>query len=70
MINSWKEFFIAVEQMRQSQRAFERQKTPLRREAARSCEKAVDECIRKKNARQAREREQKQLQLFENGGTQ
>jgi hypothetical protein len=70
VIISWKDFFAAVEQMRQCQKAYARQNTPVRREAARYCEKAVDECIRKKNMEWAREREKEQLELFENGGTQ
>ena len=65
MIDSWKSFFIAVEQMRQCQRACARQNTPARREAARRCEKEVDRCIEKKNRQWALERERRQLQLFE-----
>jgi hypothetical protein len=70
VIDSWKSFFAAVEQMRQRQKTYEQQKTPFYRDLARSSEKAVDECIKSKIEQWARECEQKQLKLFESEVTQ
>jgi hypothetical protein len=50
MIASWKEFFIAVEQMRQCQISYFRTKDPGAFLAAKRCEAAVDECVAAKRA--------------------
>jgi hypothetical protein len=50
MIASWKEFFIAVEQMRQCQREYSRTKAPGAFMAAKKCEAAVDACVEEKRS--------------------
>ena len=50
MINSWKEFFIAVEQMRECQKAYLRTKSPSANHLAEKCEKEVDAVIKQKRA--------------------
>ena len=54
MISSWKEFFIAVEQMRECQKAYFRTKSPLSLLAAKKCESAVDAAIKEKRSEWAR----------------
>ena len=61
MIASWKDFFIAVEQMRECQKAYFRTRGPAALLAAKRCELAVDACIEEKRAEWAR---QKQPELF------
>jgi hypothetical protein len=60
MITSWKDFFIAVEQMRECQREYFRTKSPAALGASKKCEAAVDACIKKKRDEWAR-REQPEL---------
>jgi hypothetical protein len=62
MIASWKDFFVAVEQMRQCQREYARTKNPSAHNASKRCEAAVDACIEEKRAGWARE---KQPELME-----
>jgi hypothetical protein len=50
MIASWKEFFIAVEQMRLCQKEYARGKDPGAYFAAKKCEAAVDACIAEKRS--------------------
>jgi predicted GIY-YIG superfamily endonuclease len=57
MIASWKEFFIAVEQMRECQKEYFRTKGPLALMAAQKCEAAVDACIKEKRAEWARQKQ-------------
>jgi hypothetical protein len=59
MIASWKEFFTAVEQMRECQKAYARTKSPSAHNAAKRCEAAVDACIKEKRAGWAREKQPK-----------
>jgi len=54
MIASWKEFFMAVETMRERQRVYFLTKTPAALNDAKKCEVAVDECIKQKRAEWAR----------------
>jgi hypothetical protein len=62
MIASWKDFFIAVEQMRECQKKYFRTKSPAALAASKKCEAAVDACIGKKRAEWARQ-EQPELSL-------
>ena len=55
MIASWKEFFIAVEQMRECQKEYFRTKGHAAFFAARKCEAAVDASIKEKRAEWARQ---------------
>jgi excinuclease UvrABC nuclease subunit len=55
MIASWKDFFVAVEQMRQCQKEYSRTNGPCARLAAKKCEAAVDACIEEKRAEWARQ---------------
>ena len=55
MIASWKDFFTAVEQMRECQRVYFREKSFTALMAAKKCEEAVDACIKDKRARQERQ---------------
>ena len=55
MINSWKDFFIAVEQMRQCQQVYFLSKSHLALLAAKKCEAEVDACIKEKRDGWARE---------------
>jgi hypothetical protein len=64
MITSWKEFFIAVEQMRQSQKEYFFVKTLSRLDAAKEREAVVDACIEKKRAEWERRERQRQPELF------
>jgi hypothetical protein len=48
MIASWKDFFIAVEQMRECQKVYFLSKNPSALAAAKKCEAAVDDCIAQK----------------------
>jgi hypothetical protein len=61
MIASWKEFFIAVEQMRQCQIEYFRTKWPTALLAAKKCEAAVDACIKEKRAEWALQKQPKLL---------
>jgi hypothetical protein len=47
-INSWKDFFIAVEQMRECQKTYFKQKSPSALNASKMCESVVDNCIKLK----------------------
>jgi hypothetical protein len=49
-IASWKEFFAAVETMRQCQKEYFRTKGPRAMLAAKKSEAAVDECLEEKRA--------------------
>ena len=55
MINSWKEFFTAVEQMRECQKAYFAIKTSASLMTAKLCEQQVDACIEEKRAEWARQ---------------
>jgi len=55
MIKSWKEFFVAVEQMRECQKEYFRRKTSASLMAAKMCEKQVDTCIKEKRAEWTRQ---------------
>ena len=57
MPTTWKEFFIAVEQMRECQREYFRTKTMAAFAAAKTCESAVDDAIQQKRDEWARERQ-------------
>jgi hypothetical protein len=57
MIASWKDFFNAVEQMRQCQIAYFRTKAPSALLTAKKCEAAVDACIEEKRAEWARQKQ-------------
>lgn len=57
MIASWKEFFVAVEQMRQCQIEYFRTKEPGALLAAKKCEAAVDACIAEKRSEWARQKQ-------------
>jgi hypothetical protein len=67
MISSWKEFFTAVEQMRECQKEYSRTNGLSAGYAARKCEKTVDDCIEQKRAEWERE---KQPELTEQMGGQ
>jgi len=54
MISSWNEFFIAVEQMRECQKAYLRTKIPAVLHASKKCEASVDAFIEKRCAELAR----------------
>jgi len=54
MIASWKEFFTAVEQMREYQKIYGKQKDHTSRRLAEKREAEVDACIKAKNAERAR----------------
>ena len=62
MITSWKDFFIAVEQMRVCQKEYFKSRAPAALALARKCETAVDACINEKRAEWVRE---KQTELWE-----
>jgi hypothetical protein len=64
MIASWKDFFNAVEQMRQSQKKYFLTKTLSSLKAAKECEAAVDACIEQKRAERDRRERGKQPELF------
>ena len=55
MIASWKDFFIAVEQMRECQKEYSKTKGLSAGYAANRCEKVVDAAIKKKRDDWARE---------------
>ena len=55
MPTSWKEFFIAVEQMREAQKEYIKTKAPAALRALALCEMAVDTAIEKKREEWARE---------------
>ena len=55
MIASWKDFFIAVEQMRECQKVYFRTKSHMALLASKKCEAAVDACIREKREEWARQ---------------
>jgi hypothetical protein len=55
MIASWKDFFTAVEQMRECQKVYFLTRSPSALHAAKECEKTVDDCIRQKRAEWARQ---------------
>ena len=65
MIASWKEFFVAVEQMRECQKVYDQTKSPTALHTAKKCEAEVDACIKEKREEWAR---QKQPELFKKGG--
>jgi len=50
MISSWKEFFVAVEQMRECQKEYFKTKGPSALNAAKKCEAEVDAVIKQKRA--------------------
>ena len=54
MIASWKEFFVAVEQMRECLKSYFENRNPFALTAAKKCEAAVDSCIKEKRAEWAR----------------
>ena len=54
MIASWKDFLIAVEQMRECQKEYSRTNGISAGYAVNRCEKAVDETIKKKRDEWAR----------------
>jgi len=55
MISSWKEFFIAVEQMRECQKEYFRTRAPSALTASKMCETQVDAVIKEKRAEWARQ---------------
>jgi hypothetical protein len=55
MIDSWKGFFAAVEQMRERQKIYFLYRSPSALADAKKHEAAVDECIKQKNAERARQ---------------
>ena len=55
MIASWKDFFIAVEQMRECQKVYFLSKSPSALHTAKKCEAEVDACIREKREEWARQ---------------
>jgi len=57
MISSWKEFFTAVEQMRECQKEYSRTKGLSAGYAAKRCESVVDACIEQKRAEWEREKQ-------------
>ena len=57
MINSWTEFFNAVEQMRECQKEHARTNGLSAGYAARKCEKVVDDVIKQKRDQWAREKQ-------------
>jgi hypothetical protein len=57
MIASWKEFFIAVGQMRQCQIEYFRTKWPSALLSAKKYEAAVDACIEERRAEWARQKQ-------------
>jgi len=63
MISSWKEFFTAVEQMRECQKEYSRTNRLSARLIAAKCEKAVDACIEQKRAEWAREKQPELKQI-------
>ena len=50
MIDSWKKFFAAVEQMRECQKEYFRTKRPSALAASKKCEAAVDAVIKERRA--------------------
>jgi len=62
MINSWKEFFITVEQMRECQKEYFKRKSPSSLTASKKCEAAVDACIKEKRAEWAQQLQPKLMQ--------
>jgi pyrroloquinoline quinone (PQQ) biosynthesis protein C len=65
VIASWKEFFTAVEQMRERQKVYFLARSPAALRDAKKCEEAVDECIKEKRAEWAHKIQPELLQ----GGT-
>jgi hypothetical protein len=65
MIASWKDFFIAVEQMRECQKEYFRTRGPAALNASRKCEAAVDACIKKKRAEWAQQKQPELLEVTE-----
>jgi hypothetical protein len=65
MIASWKDFFIAVEQMRQCQRKYALTKTLSNLNEAKECEAAVDACIEQKRAEWEKRERDRQPELLE-----
>jgi hypothetical protein len=57
MIASWKDFFMAVEQMRHCQRHYFLSKTLTNLNAAKECEAVVDACIKEKRAQWERQQQ-------------
>jgi len=55
MIASWKEFFTAVEQMRECQKEYKRTQSLSAGYAAQKCESAVDAVIKQKRAEWAQQ---------------
>jgi hypothetical protein len=62
MIASWKDFFTAVEHMRERQKVYFLTRSPAALRDAQKSEAAVDECIKTKRAEWAR---QSQPEFFE-----
>ncbi|MCL2762213.1 MAG: hypothetical protein FWD36_03265 [Treponema sp.] len=54
MITTWKEFFDAVEKMRECQKIYSKDRSPISLRVAQKREAVVDECIKEKNAEWAR----------------
>jgi hypothetical protein len=54
MISSWKEFFTAVEQMRECQKEYFRSRSHSALTASKKFEGTVDACIKEKRAEWAR----------------
>jgi hypothetical protein len=65
MIASWKDFFTAVEEMRQCQKKYFLTKNLSNLNAAKAREAAVDACIAEKRAERERQERQKQPELLE-----
>ena len=61
MISSWKEFFIAVEQMRECQKVYFQTKSVSALNLSKKCEAEVDAVIKEKRAEWARA---KQPEIF------
>ena len=57
MIASWKEFFIAVEQMRECQKEYFRTRGHPALLASKKCEAEVDNAIKQKRAEWARQKQ-------------
>ena len=62
MIASWKDFFIAVEQMRERQKVYFLTRTPEALRNAKKSEAVVDECIKEKRAEWARQEQPKLIE--------
>ena len=63
MIASWKDFFVAVEQMRECQKEYSRTRGPAAHAASKKCEAAVDACIEERRAEWAQEKQPELLEV-------